>query len=134
MGQYQKNHHATPISLLQLWAIQPSPENLGKIDKANLLWELVEFGGPKFQRAQKKELGPKKKIQWEEGNMSRLKFAQKNLQPRPSAGLVNHRFYRIPLFSLNVLVDLGQLLSYVKVNIKKVWDGENVKTAHFENL
>ena len=64
--------------------------------------------------------------------MSRLKFAQKKLQPRPSTGLVKHRFYRIPLF--DVLVDLGQLLSYVKVNIKKVWDGENVKTAHFENL
>ena len=94
--------------LLQLWGIQPSPENLGKIDLANL-----EFGGPKFQRAQKKELGPKKKIQWEEGNMSRLKFVQKHFQPRPSAGLVKHRFYRIPLFSLNILVDLGHLWSYV---------------------
>ena len=37
--------------------------------------------------------------------MSRLKFAQKIFQPRPSAGLVKHRFYRIPLFLLNVLVD-----------------------------
>ena len=67
MGQYQKTTIPHPYpefywGLLQLCGIQPSPENLGKIDQANLLWELVEFGGPKFQRAQKKELGPKKKI------------------------------------------------------------------------
>ena len=66
--------------------------------QANLSGEPVEISGPKFQRAQKRELGPKKKIQWEEGNMSRLKFAQKNFQPKPSAGLVKHRLYRIPLY------------------------------------
>ena len=70
MGQYQKTTMPHPYpefywGLLQLWGIQPSPENLGKIDQANLLWELVEFLGQKFQRAQKKELGSKKKIQFE---------------------------------------------------------------------
>ena len=34
-----------------------------KIGKANLLWERVEIWAPKFQRAQKRELGPKKKFQ-----------------------------------------------------------------------
>ena len=86
-----KTHYATPISRillsdLYLWGIQPSPENLGQIHLANLMWERVEIWGPKFQRAQKRELGPKK-IQWVEGNISRLKFPQKNFQARPSAGL-----------------------------------------------
>ena len=80
--------------LLYLWGIQPSPENLGQIHLANLMWERVEIWGPKFQRAQKRELGPKK-IQWVEGNISRLKFPQKNFQPRPSAGFAKHRFDRI---------------------------------------
>ena len=90
--------------------------------RARRIWGPKISTGPK-----KKELGPKKKIQWEEGNRSWLKFAQKNFHPRPSAGLVKHRFYIIPLFSLNVLVDLGHLWSYVKVNVKKVWENERLK-------
>ena len=67
MGQYQKTTMPRPWpgfywGLLKLWGIQPYPENLGKIGKANLLWERVEILGPKFQRAQKRKLGPKKKI------------------------------------------------------------------------
>ena len=49
------------LGLLQLWVIQSYPEYLGQIYQANLLWEPVKIWGPKFQRAQKRELGPKKK-------------------------------------------------------------------------
>ena len=96
-----KTHYATSISQIVLGTfvpvgdqVQPSPENLGQIHLANLMWERVEIWGPQFQWAQKRELGPKK-IQWVEGNISRLKFPQKNFHPRPSAGLAKHRFDRI---------------------------------------
>ena len=61
--------------------------------------------------------------------MSRLKFAQKNFQPRPSAGLVKHRFYRIPLFWLNVLVDLHHLYNYVILTVIKCWENESKKST-----
>ena len=104
--------------VLKIWA---------KLTKPISCESSSNLGAQNFNGSKKKELGPKKKIQWEEGNMSWLKFAQKHFQPRPSAGLVKHRFYRIPLFSLNVLVDLGHLWSYVKVNVKKVWENERLK-------
>ena len=84
-GAMPKTHYATPISRILLGAVG---------DPTNLMWERVEIWGPKFQRAQKRELGPKKN-QWVEGNISRLKFPQKHFQPRPLAGLAKHRFDRI---------------------------------------
>ena len=56
MGQCQKTTMPHPYpefywGLLQLWGIQPSPENFGKIHQADLLWEFLEILGPKFQRA-----------------------------------------------------------------------------------
>ena len=44
----------------------------------------VKIWGPKFQRTQKRELGPKKN-QWVEGNISRLKFPQKNFYMAPKS-------------------------------------------------
>ena len=65
MGQCPKSTMPHPYpefywGLLQLWVIQPYPENLGQIHQANL-WEPVEIWGPEFQRAQKRELWRKKK-------------------------------------------------------------------------
>ena len=78
-------------ALLYLWGIQPSPENLGQIDLANLMWESVEIWDPKFQRAQKRELEPKKIQWWVEGNISRLNFHRKIFSP----GLSPNIFDRI---------------------------------------
>ena len=86
MGQFPKPTMPRPYpefywSLLYLWGIQPSPENLGQIDLANLMWERVEIWDPKFQRAQKRELEPKKIQWWVEGNISRLNFHRKIFCP-----------------------------------------------------
>ena len=72
-------------ALLYLWGIQPSPENLGQIDLANLMWERVEIWDPKFQRAQKRELEPKKNSVVGGGKYIPAEFPQKNFQPRPLA-------------------------------------------------
>ena len=66
-GAIPKIHYATPTSRILFRAfvavvLQPNSENSDQIHQADLLWERNEIWGPKFQRAQERELGPKKKL------------------------------------------------------------------------
>ena len=101
-GAMPKIHYATPISriLLGTFAAVGDPTVSWKFGpnspSQSLVRARVKIWSPKFQRDQKRELGPKKNIQWVEGNIVRLKFTQKNYQ--------HHWFDTIHLFSLILLV------------------------------
>ena len=81
--------------------IRPNPENLGQIHKADLLLERVEIWGLKFQRAQKRKLGPKKKNLMGGGDHIGEIYPKKNFQAQAAPGFLKHWYETIDVFFLS---------------------------------